>query len=67
MGSEVAEKFFHDFAGLVMMPIAVLLIFGEIWLMDKIILPEPDSQHGKVKVQAKQKIIKRTAKNKQTA
>lgn len=32
--SEVAEKFFHDFAGIVMMPAAVLLMFGELWLMD---------------------------------
>jgi len=47
-GTEVAEKFFHDFAGLVMMPAAVLLLFGELWVMDKLTLPEPDSGHGKV-------------------
>ncbi len=40
--SEVAEKFFHDFAGLVMMPAAVLLMFGELWLMDIVTIPEPD-------------------------
>jgi exosortase len=39
-GSAVGEKFFHDFAGLAMMPIAVLLLFGEIWLMDQIVAPE---------------------------
>ena len=47
--SELAEKFFHDFAGLVMMPAAVLLMFAELWLLDKIIEPEPaepDSQHN---------------------
>ena len=38
--TEVAEKFFHDFAGIVMMPGAVLLIFGQIWLMDRIIIPD---------------------------
>jgi len=38
----VAEKFFHDFAGLVMMPAAVLLMFGELWLMDILTVPEPD-------------------------
>lgn len=37
--TEVAEKFFHDFAGLVMMPVAVLLMFAELWLMEK--LKEP--------------------------
>ncbi len=38
--SELAEKFFHDFAGLVMMPAAVLLMFAELWLMDILIVPE---------------------------
>lgn len=42
--SEIAEKFFHDFAGLVMMPAAVLLMFGELWLMDILIVPEKTSQ-----------------------
>jgi len=40
VSSEVGEKFFHDFAGLVMMPAAVLLLFGELWLMDKIVVSE---------------------------
>ena len=44
VSTEFAEKFFHDFAGLVMMPVAVVLLFGELWLMDKLILPEPDIQ-----------------------
>jgi exosortase len=41
VSSEVGEKFFHDLAGLAMMPAAVLLLFGELWLMDKTIVPEP--------------------------
>jgi exosortase len=41
--SEVAEKFFHDFAGLVMMPVAVLLMFGELWLMDLLTVSEEES------------------------
>jgi len=44
VSTEFAEKFFHDFAGLAMMPVAVMLIFGELWLMDKLIVPEPDIQ-----------------------
>jgi len=39
--AELAQKFFHDFAGYVMMPAAVLLIFGELWLLDKLIVPGP--------------------------
>jgi exosortase len=54
VSAAVAQKFFHDFAGLVMMPIAVVLMFAEIWLMDKLVLPESDSEHG-------QGIIKRGA------
>jgi len=40
VSTEVGEKFFHDFAGIVMMPAAVLLLFGEIWLMDRLVVPE---------------------------
>jgi len=47
--SELAEKFFHEFAGLVMMPVAVLLMFAELWLLDKIIVPEPNLQNRKAK------------------
>ena len=39
-----AEKFFHDLAGLVMMPSAVLLIFGELWLMNKLVEHEPKQE-----------------------
>jgi hypothetical protein len=49
----MAQKFFHDFAGYVMMPVAVMLLFGEIWLMDKIIVPESESQSKQVTVKAK--------------
>ena len=38
--TEIAEKFFHDFAGFAMMPIAVMLMFGELWLMNLLIVPE---------------------------
>jgi len=51
--AEVAKKFFHDFAGLAMMPVAVLLMFGELWLMDKLTVPEPNPQQGQPKAQAK--------------
>lgn len=42
---EFGAKFFHDFAGLVMMPAAVLLLFGEVWLMDRVVVPESTTQH----------------------
>jgi exosortase/archaeosortase family protein len=44
--TEVAEKFFHDFAGLAMMPIAVLIIFSELWIIDKLIIPKSKPQQG---------------------
>jgi len=33
VSSQAAEKFFHDFAGVTMMPAAVILIFGDLWLL----------------------------------
>ncbi len=53
VSAEVAEKFFHDFAGLAMMPIAVLLMFGELWLMDKLTMHETDPQQEQAKAQTK--------------
>jgi exosortase len=46
VSSEVGEKFFHDFAGLVMMPAAVLLLFGELWLLDKVVVPETGTREA---------------------
>jgi exosortase len=41
VNAEIAEKFFHDFAGFCMMPVAVIMMFGLLWLMDKIVIAEP--------------------------
>lgn len=43
VSTDLAEKFFHDFAGLVMMPVAVSLVFGELWLMEKLVVSDPPS------------------------
>ncbi len=40
--SEVAERFFHDFAGLTMMPMAVIFLAGELWLLGRLALPVED-------------------------
>jgi len=40
VSAEVGQKFFHDFAGMVMMPAAALLLFAELRLMDKLIVPD---------------------------
>ncbi|MGE0479498.1 MAG: exosortase/archaeosortase family protein [Phycisphaerae bacterium] len=40
-GSATAQTFFHDFAGVTMMPMAVLLLMGELWLLDRIVVREP--------------------------
>jgi exosortase len=36
--SQLADKFFHDFAGLTMMPLAVLMLAGELWLLDRLVV-----------------------------
>jgi len=38
--SETAERFFHDFAGLTMMPLAVLILIGELALMNWLVVPD---------------------------
>jgi exosortase len=38
--SETAEHFFHDFAGLTMMPLALFMLVGELWLMSKLIIED---------------------------
>jgi exosortase len=38
--SKVAESFFHDFAGLSMMPLAVLLILVELWLFGRFVVQD---------------------------
>ena len=52
--AEVADQFFHDFAGVVMMPAAVLLMFGELWLMNKLVEPElePQQIHARTRPKA---------------
>jgi exosortase len=50
VSTEVGEKFFHDFAGLVMMPAAVLLLFAELWFMNRLVLPEPAVQPKLAKI-----------------
>jgi exosortase len=53
VSTQAGEKFFHDFAGLAMMPVAVLIMFGELWLMDKLTLAEPNPQQVHARAQTK--------------
>ncbi|MFQ5494904.1 MAG: exosortase/archaeosortase family protein [Phycisphaerae bacterium] len=41
--SETAERFFHDFAGLSMMPLAVLMLVGELWVLSRLVLEDDPS------------------------
>lgn len=42
--SEIANTFFHDFAGIVMMPLAVILLLGEMWLLGRLVIPDDQPQ-----------------------
>lgn len=64
--AEIAQKFFHDFAGLAMMPAAVLLMFGELWLMDKLTMPDTEPQQRQARGQNKS-ATKRKKSKKQPA
>lgn len=39
-GSGVAERYFHDFAGWTMMPMAILMLVAELWLMGRLVVEE---------------------------
>ena len=41
--SSVAETFFHDFAGLTMMPLAIAMLLGELWLLRRLVIEEPET------------------------
>ena len=40
VSSEAAERFFHDFAGLSMMPMAFVLLLAELWIMARLVVQE---------------------------
>jgi exosortase len=40
VSSKVGEKFFHDFAGLAMMPMAVLILVAELWILSRLVIEE---------------------------
>ncbi len=40
VGSEAAERFFHDFAGWTMMPLAIALLLAELWIMSLLVTAE---------------------------
>jgi exosortase len=65
VSEEMAQKFFHDFAGYVMMPVAVMLLFGEIWLMDRIIVPDAEARtkQGVVKAKPARRVREGPARN----
>ena len=50
--SETAERFFHDFAGLSMMPLAVLILAGELFLMARLVVPEEQAANGQASTAA---------------
>ncbi len=53
VSSQAAEKFFHDFAGVTMMPAAVILIFSELWLLK--LLTTTESPEEKIIISSKSK------------
>ena len=42
--SEFAERVFHDWAGLVMMPMAIGMLFAEQFVLSQLFLPETDAR-----------------------
>jgi exosortase len=53
VGSEPAQKFFHDIGGFVMIAVAVSLLFGEIRLMDRLIVSDSEPPSRQLIVSAR--------------
>lgn len=51
VSSEMAEKFFHDFAGLTMMPLAVFILLGELWLLRKLVVSDAEAHRKPTRTQ----------------
>lgn len=45
-GSPKVERFFHDFAGYAMMPVAIVLLLVELWLLNRLVLPDEPRATG---------------------
>lgn len=43
VSSEFAERVFHDFAGLTMMPMAIAALLGELWILSRLVETDPVS------------------------
>ena len=43
VGGEVADHFYHDMAGLLMMPLALAMLWGELYLLSHLLVEPPDS------------------------
>ena len=41
VSSEAAERFFHDFAGWTMMPVAIFMLIVELWIMAQLVIENP--------------------------
>jgi exosortase/archaeosortase family protein len=44
VSGEIAKTFFHDFAGWTMMPLAIAMLAGELWIMSKLVIKEPKEE-----------------------
>ncbi len=42
----LAVQTFHDFAGIAMMPLAIAILLGEVWLMGCLVEPDPDARNA---------------------
>jgi exosortase len=40
VNENVGQKFFHDFAGVSMMPLAILLLMAELWVLSKLVVED---------------------------
>ncbi len=62
VSTELADKVFHDFAGLMMMPVAIAMLSGELWLISHLVIEPPETGPVVAGGQGRQRAAARTTR-----
>ncbi len=62
VSTELADKVFHDFAGLMMMPVAIAMLSVELWLISHLVIEPPEARPVVAGVQRKPRAAGRSSR-----
>lgn len=56
--TDFAERFFHDFAGILMMPLAIAVVLGELWLLQRLTTAPPPARAAAARTARKESLAR---------